>query len=89
VVFAPSEGKRVASGAAVRTFCAECGSSLTGRYDYLPGQVYVSIGVIDQADQLAPEVHAHAGERLAWLHIQDDLDRVEATARARLADRSA
>ncbi len=85
IVFEPEEGKRVSiNEGVVRTFCENCGSSLTGRYDYLPNQIYVSIGIIDQADELMPEVHAHAAERLRWLHIDDDLERSEATATRKL-----
>ncbi|WP_370631234.1 hypothetical protein [Mameliella sp. CS4] len=51
-------------------------------YDYLPNQVFISLGVIDQAGSLSPEVHAHEGECLPWLHIDDDLERSDATATA-------
>lgn len=85
VKFSPDEGRKVAVNPGVtRTFCADCGSSLTGRYDYLPGQVYISLGVIDQANDLAPRVHSHELERLSWLHIDDDLERVAQTARSKL-----
>ena len=89
VAFAPDEGSKVSVNPGVtRTFCANCGSSLTGRYDYLPGQVYISLGVIDQADDLAPRIHSHESERLAWLHIDDDLERVATTARSKINDGS-
>lgn len=82
VVFEPSEGKQVTVNPGVaRTFCAHCGSSLTGRYDYIPNQVYISIGVIDQADVLPPEMHSHDDQRLDWLHIDDDIARFQVTAR--------
>ena len=67
-----------------RTFCGHCGSPLTGRYEYLPGQVYLPIGVLDQAAELPPVVHAHADNQLSWLNIQDDLERCAISARARL-----
>ena len=89
VSFSPNEGRKVSiSPGVTRTFCAECGSSLTGRYDYLPGQVYISIGIIDQATDLAPKIHSHDSERLPWLHIDDDLERVSATARSMINDAS-
>ncbi len=85
VTFTPNEGRQVSVVPGVsRTFCADCGSSLTGRYDYLPGQVYISIGVIDQANDLVPKIHCHDTERLTWLHIDDDIERVAATARAKI-----
>ena len=55
-----------------------------GRYNYLPNQVYVSLGAIDQADDLPPEIHAHEGQQLTWLHIVDDIERSEATATTQL-----
>ena len=87
VTFAPNEGRKVAvNPGATRTFCAACGSPLAGRYDYLPGQVYIALGVLDQAADLAPRLHAHEAQRLPWLHIDDDLERFATTSRSRLAD---
>lgn len=89
ILFSPDEGQRAppAHPGASRTFCPSCGSPLAGRYDYLPGQVYVALGLLDQANDLAPQLHAHADERLTWLHIEDDLPRTAASSRAELADR--
>ena len=64
-----------------RWFCAGCGSSLAATYDYLPDQVYVPVGIIDQAEQTAPTLHAHAQSRLGWLHITDDLPRSASSGR--------
>ena len=89
VTFSPSEG-RVASAApgSSRHFCESCGSTLSGRYDYLPGQVYVPVGLFDQADVLEPEIHAHASSGVSWLHIEDDLPRMDQSARASLNSKS-
>jgi len=65
--------------------CADC-RRVTGRYDYLPGQVYIAIGILDQADDLAPQLHAHEAQRLDWLHIEDDLERFATSSRSRLGD---
>ena len=43
-------------------------------------------GRADQADDLAPELHAHEQQRLRWLHIDDGLERIAATSRSRLAE---
>lgn len=72
-----------------RQFCPDCGSPLTARFSYLPGQVYVPLGVLDQTDALAPEVHCHDGARPAWLHIEDDLPRDGGSARAVLNEAGA
>ena len=80
--FEPGTGKGISVTPGVsRHFCPECGSPLVGRYDYLPGRVYVAIGLLDQADDLAPGVHAHYGRRIRWLHIEDKLERFEGSAR--------
>jgi hypothetical protein len=64
--------------------CQQCGSPLAARFDYLPAQVYVPLGVIDQADELPPQVHCHVDSAYPWLHITDDLDRFGASGRNRL-----
>ena len=80
--FDPEEGPCVSISPGVsRHFCRECGSPLGNRFDYLPGRVYVAIGLLDQADDLAPNVHAHYGRRIRWLHIDDNLERFEESAR--------
>lgn len=64
-----------------RTFCENCGTPLTGRYDYLPGTIYIALGILDQAEQLAPELHDHESNRLSWLNIVDDCKRCPGSAR--------
>ncbi len=60
-----------------RMFCSACGSPIAGTYDYLPGMIYVSLGLLDQADALEPQTHAHHHSKISWLHIEDDLERTE------------
>ncbi|NRG17155.1 GFA family protein [Rhizobiales bacterium] len=85
VTFDPNEGRSVNPNPGVtRTFCATCGSTLAGRYAYLPGQVYIALGLLDQADDLPPQLHAHEAKRLKWLHIDDDLERIAASSRSQL-----
>ena len=36
-------------------------------FDYLPGQRCIPLGLIDQAAELPPELHAHDGRHLARL----------------------
>lgn len=87
LTFTPDEGRRVsASPEVTRTFCSVCGSPLTGRYDYLPGKVFIAVGVLDQANCLAPQLHAHESQRLTWLHIDDELERFAKSARSQLTD---
>lgn len=89
VTFTPDEGSKITANPGVtRTFCAVCGSPLAGRYDYLPGQVYIALGVLDQSSDLAPRLHAHESQRLTWLHIDDNLERLASTSRSVLAEKA-
>ena len=65
----------------IRHFCPDCGSQLTARFDYLPGHVYVPLGVLDQADQLEPKLHCHSDSTLPWLHFGDDYPRSPTSGR--------
>lgn len=64
-----------------RWTCPTCHGPLAAAFDYLPDQVYVPIGILDQAAHLPPQSHSHAGSALPWLHIADDLPRAEASNR--------
>ena len=64
--------------------CKACGSPLAARFDYLPGQVYVPLGVLDQAADMPPVVHCHADQALPWLHDNDGLPREAASGRETL-----
>lgn len=70
--------------AIARRICPTCGSPLEARFGYLPGQSYVPVGVLDDAEGLAPSLHAHAESALPWLHIADALPRQHGSARATL-----
>ncbi|MEL7125183.1 MAG: GFA family protein [Pseudomonadota bacterium] len=66
--------------------CAACGSPLAARFDYLPRQVYVPLGLLDQIATIAPQIHCHAESAPPWLHIADDLPRETGSARDSLND---
>ena len=65
-----------------RWSCPACGSALAASYDYLPGQIYVPLGVLDAPP--APRMHCHVNSALPWLHIRDDLPRHAASGREAL-----
>lgn len=67
-----------------RWTCDACGSPLAAEFSYLEGQVYVPVGILDNAESLKPSLHAHAEHELPWLHLADGLDRVTGSARDRL-----
>ncbi|WP_299690168.1 GFA family protein [uncultured Tateyamaria sp.] len=66
--------------------CTACGSPLAAQFDYLPTQVYVPLGILDQIDAAAPQLHCHAESAPRWLHIADDLPRQTGSARDTLSD---
>ena len=75
---------RIGTPGVERWNCPDCGSPLAAAFDYLPGQVYIPVGIIDQADALHPALHCHADSALPWLHIGDALPRETGSARATL-----
>lgn len=78
----PNQGPGVSHTAGVtRWNCPSCGSPLMATFDYLPDQVYVPLGLIDQADRLPPRIHCHADSAYPWLHIEDTLERASASGR--------
>lgn len=63
------------AGGVERSFCSHCGSQIGYRDDKLPGEVYLSIGFMDEPENYPPRLHAFEKRRLPFLHIVDDLPR--------------
>ncbi|HOX88496.1 MAG TPA: GFA family protein [Burkholderiaceae bacterium] len=56
------------SGAAMRSFCADCGSGLFYRNaEILPGVVEVQACTLDDADALPPSFQIQTAEQLPWV----------------------
>ena len=51
-------------------------------FDYLPDQLYVPIGILDQAETMTPTLHCHAKNALSWVHLGADTEQVAGSARA-------
>lgn len=86
VTFLPDNGTSVSRvEGAERSLCDVCGSPLGARYDYLPGQTYVAIGLLDHPEEFEPQVHAHLEGRLPWLPVNDSLDCFTGSSRDRLS----
>ncbi|MEM1297763.1 MAG: GFA family protein [Pseudomonadota bacterium] len=81
VAVSPDPGEVSAVVGVSRRFCRICGSPLTATFDYLPGQIYVPLGVLDNPEAFPPEMHAHAERCLPWLKIDYALPRSEGSAR--------
>lgn len=66
------------SGAAMRSFCAACGSGLFYRNaENLPGIVDVQTSTLDDPDELPPELQIQVAERLQWMRHIHELPEVE------------
>ena len=62
------------SGAAMRSFCADCGSGLFYRNEtFLPGIVDVQTATLDTPDALPPSVQIQVAERLGWMQHMHEL----------------
>ena len=69
----------------VRTFCGDCGTSISYVDTGLVDEVYVTIGFFDHPERLVPQAHAYWRMKLPCLEFSDDLPRVEAYSRVREA----
>lgn len=67
--------KTFRSGGVERSFCEHCGSQIGYRDDELPGEVYLTLGFMDEPERYPPSFHAFEKRRLPFLHIADELPR--------------
>jgi hypothetical protein len=84
-VTAGEPGGYRSSPAAVRHFCAVCGTPLTWRAVDNPQFLDVSIASLDEPGAVAPSLHLWTESRLAWLEIADRLPRHPTNQRPRRA----
>ncbi|WP_299929438.1 GFA family protein [uncultured Pelagimonas sp.] len=84
VRFTPDLHWKSSVAGVTRANCRDCGSPLAARFDYLPDQIYIPVGLFDHPDTLPPQHHSHFGSRLDWLHLTDDLPKSDASARVTL-----
>jgi hypothetical protein len=56
-----------------RSFCSSCGTPLTYRRLDLPDTIDVTLGSMDDPDQLRPEDHTWTESRLSWIVLADGL----------------
>jgi hypothetical protein len=83
VAFEGTPTRRQSSEHVIRSFCAACGTPMTYEDDRLPGEIYVHAGLFDEADRLVPDRHAYVTSKLFWLHLEDGLEKYDATTRDR------
>ncbi len=61
----------------LRTFCSTCGTPLSYSHDGLPEEISLTVGSIDQANQVPPTDHTWASESLVWDRLYDQLPRYD------------
>jgi hypothetical protein len=66
-----------------RTFCADCGTSISYWDQGLHDELYVTIGFLDNPESFAPQAHGYWRMRLPWMQIADGLPRVDTYTRTR------
>jgi hypothetical protein len=66
------------SGAAMRSFCADCGTGLFYRNaEMLPGIVDIQSATLDDPEALPPTVQIQTAERLGWMQHAHELPAFE------------
>jgi hypothetical protein len=68
-------GKRIARG-----FCPNCGASLFGRLEKLPGMLAVCAGAFDEPNQFQPKFQIYTASAPAWDHLDQALRAFEGDA---------
>jgi hypothetical protein len=72
--FGRGEASSYASSEKVRrTFCGRCGTPLTYQRVDLPGSIDVTLGSMDDPQQIQPEDHTWTQNRLSWIVLNDRL----------------
>ena len=67
----------------VRTFCADCGTSISYTDEGAEDELYLSIGFMDNPERFRPQAHAYWRMKLPWMDFAEDLPRIEAYSRER------
>ena len=63
---------------AKRSFCSECGSSLTFVYEDVPESIYIAAGTIDEPCNFKMQSHIYVADKASWYNINDDLVQFDA-----------
>ena len=60
-----------------RSFCANCGSPISGRGDAYPGVLFLKAGTFDDPSWLKPSAHMWCAEKQPWVDIDDDVQKFD------------
>lgn len=76
VSFTQGQPKLYASSAdAQRGFCEHCGTQISFTASFLPGLIDITVGSLDDPQQITPTLHYWHSEHLPWARFADDLPR--------------
>jgi hypothetical protein len=63
-----------------RGFCGDCGTPLTYESERYAGEVHITVGSLDNPDDMPPRGHVFTEDQISWLHIADGLPRFAKTS---------
>jgi hypothetical protein len=66
-----------------RSFCGDCGTSISYKDEGLKDELYLTIGFLDRPERFPPQAHAYWRMKLPWVDFADNLPRIEAYSRRR------
>ena len=58
---------------ATRYFCSRCGTQLAFRASYIPGFIDITIGSLDNPEDIVPTLHYWYSRHLSWVVFDDAL----------------
>jgi len=67
----------------VRTFCPECGTSVSYWDDGLDEELYLAIGFLNNPERFPPQAHAFWSMKLPFVEFGDELPRMDGYSRNR------
>ena len=68
-----------------RSFCGDCGTSVSYSDQGLPDELYVSIGFMGTPERFPPQAQAYWEMRLPFVEMSDGLPRIDGYSRQRTA----
>ena len=85
VRFVAGEPRRFKSSEhATRSFCPDCGTTLTYQSTRTPGELDITTCSLDEPEQVAPKDHTFVRSKLSWVTVADGLPAYPTTRSAGL-----
>ena len=65
--------RRLSSAHGERSFCRDCGAQIGFRSTRQPDEIDVTLGTLDHPERHPADRHVFVSDRLAWLHLDENL----------------